>query len=300
LGPGQNERIADRLEELAEALEAGLNVDRLLDSGAGGEAQSMVEKILLHAPSLSRLDQHILEAAERAGELPRALRGRAEAQRFQAETKRLLIRQLSYPIFVLLMAAAVLILVSALGFFAGAGTLLTSILVLTALAVLALWLYLRPIPANPESDGALIPGLKELLRDYGELPYLEALHGLYAAGITIVEAHHEATRTCPVAWLRMRLTRASRHLSEGSGLSEALARESAVSTDTQGLISKAEVSGSLEDALARAAVLRRQVLRRKITRTAKTLGFSLKVTAAIAVAMIALSFYGSYFSVLMG
>ncbi len=299
-GPGQNDRDADKLEDLAQALDAGIDLDLFLGDPAGPAGENMLEKIRRHGPATTLLDRRILEAAERAGELPRALRERAAAKRFLAETKRLLIRQLSYPSLVLVMAALVTLLLTNLGMFPNGGRVLTAVAVLIALALVGLWQYLRSIPTNPERSGKLIPGLHRLLQDYGELPYLEALHGLYAAGIPIIEAHQDATRTCPVAWLRMRLTHASRHLTEGSGLAESLAMEAAVCADTQGLLSKAELSGNLEDAVLRAADRRRQVLRRKVTRASKALGTGSYIIAVLVVAMVAISFYSSYLSAVLG
>lgn len=294
--PHQHERIAQGFEDLAMNLDAGLDLHSSLGIPPSSDGRSMVESIAGAGPALEQLDRRVLEAAERAGDLPRALRNRAAFHHFQAEALMLCGKKLAYPALVLCLAAATLILISVLGYVPSAGRVLAIAIVILALIGFAVRHYLQGTGNRPEWDGRRVPGLHGFLWDHGLLPYLDALHALYRSGVPIHEAHQEATKVSPVAWVRMRLARASHDLSAGLTLSDALAKQAALTRDSQALLAKGERSGSLEECLHRAAEIHRLALRRRISRATTLLGSVLYLAAVLAVVFVAASFYSSYFA----
>ena len=133
-----------------------------------------------------------------------------------------------------------------------------------------------------------------LIRDVGELPYLVALRGLYAAGILLPEAHDRAIGTSPVAAIRSRLSQATPRLQQGEGFAKSLAAEGALGTESLELITVGETAGDLEDSLNRAAVRRREEFRRRFRRIAKVVGSVVYALAVLLVAYVVVSFYSGY------
>jgi type II secretory pathway component PulF len=126
----------------------------------------------------------------------------------------------------------------------------------------------------------------------GEIPYLEALCGLYGAGVPLLAAHPQAVATSPVADVRKRLQRADTYLQEGRPLGEALAAADALHAETRDLLTNGERAGGLEDALLRSLRRRRDVVTRNATALGQLLAWSIYLFGAAIAVYVILSFYG--------
>ena len=134
-----------------------------------------------------------------------------------------------------------------------------------------------------------------MLLQLRELPYLEALHALYGAGVPIVEAHRTALATVRLQDLRKQLSVAQEMLEQGRPLREALETSASLSLETRALLATGEQAGELEDALDRALVRRTEMAELQLQRAARAAGTIAYVSAAIGVVVIAIQFYTSYY-----
>ncbi|MEC8253514.1 MAG: type II secretion system F family protein, partial [Planctomycetota bacterium] len=146
-------------------------------------------------------------------------------------------------------------------------------------------------------DSALerYPLIGKVLLQLRELPYLEALHALYGAGVPIVEAHRTALATVRLQDLRKQLSVAQEMLEQGRTLQEALETSASLSLETRTLLATGEQAGELEDALQRALVRRTEMAEQQLQRAARVAGTVAYVSAAIGVVVIAVRFYTSYY-----
>ena len=115
--PSADEAVALRLQDIASALDAGLSAEQVLTGPStvtwGGPARwedGLVAGLLAKGAPLAPHERATLEAAERAGKLPDALRGRATARHERAMLARELIARLRYPVFLLLFAMGPLLM----------------------------------------------------------------------------------------------------------------------------------------------------------------------------------------------
>ncbi len=145
-----------------------------------------------------------------------------------------------------------------------------------------------------------LPLLGPILQDLGELPYLQTLRGLYAAGIPLLQAHPQAIKTVPVATMQKDLERADARLQEGRPLAEALDASQALSRETRQILATGETSGDLEGALQRAAIRRDQTLRSRAQRGARVLAGTIYVLAVGVATYVIFSFYTGYYGQLKG
>lgn len=192
----KDERAAMAMDELASALDAGLTAADLARTAGADLDETMVATLQTRGVELSESERVIFQAAADSGSLPQALRERARSRRDRAELVRTLVGRLAYPAFVLLVATAVAILVGSL-----AGDARLPILVGVfplAVAALVWWAARRGFRRVSGFPLNLRPvGLVFL--DLGELPYLQTLRGLYAAGVPLLQAHPQAVRAVGVS-----------------------------------------------------------------------------------------------------
>ncbi len=284
--PHSNEKKADRFEDLASSIQAGLSAgDSLGRSGAG------ILDALAHASiEVDSIERRVLESAEAAGELPAALRERAEGYRRLAALQRDILGRLAYP-FVLVTAAILLTFwLASIGMGIGMTVPLVSGAALV-LGVVGSLTLLQRAHANPDFPTALGP-LRPLLLDYATLPYLSALQSLYRAGVPLMEAHDLASRTAPIGSVRATLMRsAAKMATDRTTLTEALTAHAALDAETLQLLRGTELVGELEDGLTRAVDRRRDVFVRRVHRATKTLGTVVYVFAVCVVGYVVLSFY---------
>lgn len=287
--PGTDERTADRLEELASGLDAGLTADVLLP---GDPRATLVERLATRV-GLGPAERAQLTAAETAGRLPVAMRDRASDRRQRAAMTRDVLRRLPY--LGLLVVMAVLVAVVA-GMITRSSLMLPLIALGLGLGVPLLgWLALRRGLQDPAFTGRLIPGLAPLLRDFGETAYLEALGGLYSAGVDLTNAHATALQTVPVASIRAGLFQAQLELERGNGFTASLVRVNALGSETLQILIPAEASGTLEEACRRALERRRFTLGRRLQRTVRWLTAMLQILVYGFCAWQIVSFYSGYY-----
>lgn len=288
----RDSHTADVFEDLASALEAGLDARSL---GAHGDDPALLSALRARGVAPTAVEEAVLEAAAEAGRLPRALYDRARARRERVDHRHRLLGRLAYPVLVLALAAVVGLFT---GFLTGA-VLLHAVVALAGPAILiGLGLLYRHGITAREGTVHRLPVLGPVLRAQGEIPYLESLHGLYAAGIPLREAHPRAVAAVPVRAVRVRLQAADHTLQEGLPLGEGLARAGALLPETRSILTGAETHGDLEDALRRATERRRQQLTSGSQSLVHAVGALAYGLAVLSVAFVVLRFYGFYLSLL--
>ncbi|MCA8956203.1 MAG: type II secretion system F family protein [Planctomycetes bacterium] len=258
--PRRDDREAYLLADLCAAVEAGLTAEQILNGpstatlpGVARSGTTLSEGLLQKGLHLAPHELLMLETSERAGSLPRTLRALSVARSRRAERFRQVCWRLAYPAFLLVMGLGFSLL---LGVVMGRGLshTLTAMLVLAGLVGGAYW-FVRSAMRRPDARGSGWIG--KLMLELGELPYLQAMHGLYGAGVKIHEAHALASLTSPVESVRVQLDATATRMRDGATWSEALNGVGALHTETRQMLATAELSGDLEAALDR-AVTRRQ------------------------------------------
>ena len=301
--PDLDERVAVRLEDLASSLDAGLDADAILAGGDAGAwsrpvqtpVRSFVAGLAESGLPLSDSERAILEAAESAGALPAALRGRAEARRQRAQLTRELIRRLSYP--------AVLLGFGAIVFTFVGGALGTSLLVPAVIVGLAIALvvHARRLFSDPGRDTSWVPGLAAMARDAGVVPYLDVMEGAYGAGIPVDRAHRLATSAVPVASVKARLFLAQAAIDGGqTSFVDALGAVSALDTETLGILRSGEPAGELESALRRAAERRRHTLGARSAALVGRVGVGIYILVTLWIGFQIIDFYTNRYAGLLG
>ena len=239
---------------------------------------------------LSATEDAVMAAAWRAGRITTALRTRAEQRRQRAEFARAIWAGLRYPLVLFL-----LIVVASFATAAVVGHYWFAIGVLGgAVACGALAVVVRRGLLTGGDRWARLPIVGRMAANLGELPYLETLHSLYAAGVPLVQAHAAAVAAVPIQVLRRRLLIADRELQGGRNLTEALAHALALHAETRTLLATGEHAGQLEDALLRALTRRRETSAREVGQAAKRLGHAAYAVATLVVVAIVFSFYANY------
>jgi type II secretory pathway component PulF len=256
--PQSDRAAAYLLNDVASASDAGLSPDQILGgpstAGLPGHAPPGVtlgEGLRRKGLELAPHELIQLEAAEHAGNVVATLRGLASARERRAERIAGLRSRLAYPILLFGCGIVFSLVISRLGPGGGIPPLVAIGTILALGAGTAVWLT-RSVQ-HPTRPGGGLPLWSDVVRDWGQLPYLQAMHGLYRAGVKIVEAHGLATRASPVRAVRERLEEAGYLLSQDSPYAESMQRTGAADPDTLRMLAAGEASGDSEGALARAA-----------------------------------------------
>ncbi|HEU4417590.1 MAG TPA: type II secretion system F family protein [Planctomycetota bacterium] len=285
-----DERAALHFDDLASALDAGLPLHHL-----GGDAKAgdrVLHDILKHrGVVLSPTEDAVLAAGWRAGRAGAALRSRGVGRRNRAEFARTIWAGLRYP---LVMFALVLVASFVTGRVVGHYWYAVAVAALAAAAVVFMALARRGLRSGNDR-WTRVPILGRIATDLGELPYLETLHALYAAGVPLAQAHPAAVAAVPLVSLQRRLQVADRVLQGGRSLTESLAQALALHAETRSLLATGEHAGQLEEALQRSLVRRREVAGREIGTMARTLTTATYVLAIAFVIGIVFTFYFNYF-----
>ncbi len=288
-----DERAAQVFEDLASALDAGLPLETLGADPTKGD-QTLAALCADRGVALRGTEGLALEAGWRSGNASGTLRKRAASRRRRHEFVRAVQAAAAYPalLFVLLLLASV-----ATMSFVGPTIAITLGLTYAAgcFGVVVLARKLGRGDASLESYPAVGPVVRELR----ELPYLEAMHALYGAGVPVVDAHRTATATVHMQGLRAQLGVAQRLLEEGRSLREALETSASLSPESRTLLATGEQAGELEDALQRAVTRRAEMARRRLETAARTLGAVAYAIAAVGVALLAVTFYLNYYGPLL-
>lgn len=286
-----DERAAMQFEDLASALDAGLPLATIGGDPAAGD-RAVHSALRSRGVTLTPTEDLVLLHGWRAGRVGSALRNRARERTHRAEFVRTLWSGLRYPALLLGMVPVV---TAATAKIAGAGMLIGVSIAYVLLAgfAFATWRAIRRGHDWP----LRVPGIRGLVADLGELPYLETLGALYGAGVPLASAHGQAVATVRVGNLAARLRLADRIVQSGRPLREALTETMALHQETRTLLGNGEQSGTLEDALGRALTRRREVASRNLVMLSKLVGRIAYVTAATVCLVVIYRFYSSYFGI---
>ncbi len=288
-----DERAAQVFEDVASALDAGLPLETI-----GGDPrhhnQTLTALLTSRGVTLRKTEALALEAGWRSGNASQALRKRAGSRRRRHEFMRAAQAAVAYPV---LLFALLLLASLATMSFVGPGVAITLGAVYAAgcVGVVTLARKLGRGDASLER----LPMLGGVLRELRELPYLEAMHALYGAGVSVVDAHRDATATVHMQGLRAQLGVALRQLEQGRSLREALETSASLSPETRTLLATGEQAGQLEEALERAVERRAEMAKRRLEAAARTLGAVAYGLAAVGVAVLAVTFYLNYYGPLL-
>ena len=296
LRPHRDEREALRLDDIASAVNAGLPVATILPTTdlSKGFVAGLCQQTDV---TFSATERAMLTAAEASGTIPASLGLLAEQRRRRADFARNLGRQSRYPLL--------LVFVAILAAFATApirGQSYMSLLLAVAGifgGVLLLGWFVRRRIRDPHFDGGPAP-LRELLQDLAEVPYLQSLLGLYAAGVKVHEAHELAANSVGVPYIRYRLRAANAGLESNRPLAESLARSNALCLETQQLVTSGEAAGELEDALQRSLQRRLDCLEHRLGRWAMAIATTVYGLAAAYAIYLVFAFYSNYYGRLLG
>lgn len=278
-------RIAERLEDLASRLDAGLPI------GEARHGQAVAEAIARNL-ALRPFEVAALQAGETAGRLPSVLRHLAAARHATAAWKGEVARALAYPGLLFAMCVFVALFAWSTGV-APRGWLVLSAVLLFLVLLLAGWLVARL--RDPLFEGDRYPLVGRVSRCAGEIPYLVALQALYAAGVPVRAGHATAAAAAPVPWIRARLFAATGDLEAGEPLAAALEHRRALTGESLALVHDGEAAGQLEEALARAVTRRQREHAANLRWAARLLGAVAYAYAAGSVLWFALSFYGNLY-----
>jgi len=276
--------------DLASALDAGMPLERLGGDPARGDdvLASLCEQ---RGVTLQPAERVALAAAWKSGSASSALRQRAEARERRAEFQRTMISALAYPVLLFAM-----MLVAALATMAIIGPAVAiGIACIYGAACGGLLVIARKF-GRGDSSLERYPILGGVIAELRELPYLEALHALYGAGVPLVDAHRAAFPTVKMQGLRKQLAVAQSFMDDGQPLHEALQTAAALSQETRTMLANGEQSGELEAALSRALQRRAEMAERKLKSGARTVGAIAYGVAAIGVTVVILSFYTHYYA----
>ncbi|MCK5944729.1 MAG: type II secretion system F family protein [Planctomycetes bacterium] len=285
-----DERAALVFDDLASALDAGLPLETI-----GGNPQ-LGDHVLMdlcwqRGVKLRPAEKLSLEAGWKSGSGSAALRKRAAARRRRAEFTRTVQSALAYPALLF-----VLLPLCALATMSIVGPAVAIVIAGVYLVLCVLLVVLMRKLGRGDSALERYPVVGGVVLEMREMPYLETLNALYAAGVPIVDAHRTAVATVRMQGLREQLGVAQRLLEQGRPLREALETSASLSKETRALIATGEQAGQLEDSLDRALTRRTEVAERKLRAAARLIGAVAYGLAVIGVASIVVLFYLNYYA----
>lgn len=301
-------RRADRYDDVAGALEAGLPLASVGRPSGGAPleerpepthpdddpaAETLEALTAALGQPLPILDRAVFRAATLAGELPRALRVRALAWRERAGMQRELLGRCAYPLFLLLVSIAVVLVLIMAGVAIQPALLAAWFGLLVLLLGGGTWLARRAL-RHPQWDAGRLPLVGALVRDLGATPWLEALAALLQAGVRIDSAWRQAADTAGTVFLRARLRAAARVIDDGGALGEAL--DGIVDSELLAPLALAERSGNLAEVAERLARRHSERAVRHLGRLVRVLGSVAFALVALLVAGVVFSFYSAYFA----
>ena len=294
LQPKRDERAALAFLDLASALDAGLPAATF--GGDPKDGDDMVALALQRrGAALDPTDDIVLRAAWRAGRPSEALRRLAAQRQQRAEFARPVLAGFLYPIALVSVAFVVSLIAARIGV-----TWLPWVVGLLIVAIAAMLAFVIGELRTGGRRLQRVPVFGAFLRDLGEVPYLDVLHACHASGVPLLKAHQEAVAACPVHSVRERLLVADALVQQGRPIAESLAQAIAVCSETQTMLATGEQTGTLEDALRRAAQRRRDTAQRGATQIGKGLAVGIYVVGLGVAALTVVSFYAGYGALLRG
>ncbi|MBI3818024.1 MAG: type II secretion system F family protein [Planctomycetes bacterium] len=298
---------------LAELLDAGLTPERAFDQEglrrlAGPKAPDACAALRSGRPLSTALatlgfEPRVLarvEAAEASGRVASALRRLANEHGHRGEQARKTAASLLYPMFLIHFAAVARGIVVGVGAGMAAGIFAT----LQIAAPFDIVIYLIFLAFRSATRGGRafaffdkLPFANALLRDLSLAPFLWSLADLYESGMPLDRAVTSAARGANPAFANAMMDAAA-GVRGGNALLPGLARSRLVDDTVLAVLQPAETTGTLGEALPRAAELVDARLRRSLQFTGNAPGKILYAGAILLVFWIVYQFYGNYFSYL--
>ncbi len=288
--PRRDERAALAFDDVASGLDAGLPVTMIGGLASAGD-NVLPQLFASRQIGLEPSEVLILVAAWQSGRAPASLRNIATQRRKRAELLRPVFSAMLYPATLVILGLTVSFIQRATP---AQNALPYMVLGLILLFAAALYYFLR---AMSRGDRWLLslPIAGTLTNCLAELPYLEVLHGLYSAGVPLLQAHKKAVAACPVASLRSELQIADAYLQQGKSLRESLALATMLHQETRHLISTGEQAGTLEDALLRAQQRRQAIASQAAAQLSRVLASACYLFGVLVACYVIFSSYAAYF-----
>ncbi len=298
---------------LATTLDAGLPADQaltLVESGPGGLAaavrrlveavrrgRSLAEGMARHGSFWSRFEVDSMAAGERAGRLPETLRRLAAYFETRGRTRDRIGFGMIYP--VILLHAAILLPPLYLLLLEGPGAYAVRVgpilLIVYGVAAALGWLW-RTATGGARLERRLLalPLVGRIVHELALADYAYVFGVLLATGTPLVDALRSAAGSSRLALVRAAGGRAAAAVSEGATVCDALGREPGVfPRPLVEAIRVGEVSGTLDDALARIERTSRGSAEQGLERLTVILPIAAYIVAAIIVAWVVIRFMSS-------
>ena len=315
LGP----TLADRsilYEELASLTGAGIGIQQALhdlharSGGRRRRALAPLSDAVAHGlppgQAMARLPEffapveaQIVDAGERTGRLDRAFRdAAAEADRARKSLAKL-VRAVAYPVFLLHFALFVpgcVIMSNASG--ARATQVFVwgvFLLFWTAVAACTTFHVARRNDAGYGRRIAMLPYAGAVTRSGALARATRVASLLHDAGVDLPASLRSAADASGNGWIATDFRTAAASVEQGHPVSQALAAVTAFGSEARSLIETGEVSGDLDEALARISLIEEERFEVAARRLAVGLGGLLFACAAIIVAAMYVSVIGGYF-----
>ena len=241
----------------------------------------------------------IIDAGERGGFLPKALRLAADALAAASARRRRAVIALAYP--VLLVAAAGAILPLPLAFQSGAAAYLRAAAPVELALACVLGLVFVVLPRLPNDQRARLhrlwasaPVVGAIIVEDARAACLEVLGALLACGATLTTSLPAAVHAGGLLSWRTGLARAEAVLGRGGTLAEALSAAGILDEARAGRIAVAERSGTLDRALPALAKEAHESAQRRFTALAVGAGLVCFLAVAAAVGVVIVSGVHSY------
>lgn len=304
--PGRDLRRAALLTTIGSLLEAGLTpavafeqegVRKLAGTGATMAAASLRAGGSL-AAAFACLDFEPrwlarVEAAEHSGHIGASLRRMAGELERSQEWKSAAIAKLAYPVFIVHFAALARGIVANAGGESGMAAFLWFALPVDLVLLGFAILVIGALNGGAAGDMlSRVGGIRELLRDRWLAPFLWSLADLHSTGVPLDKSLQMASRgSAPFFATSMHV--AALGVSRGSNLTNELSKSGVVDPTCLALLGPAELTGTLGDALPRAAAMVDERLQRSFFVAARLPGILLYIYAVLSVAIVLYRFYAS-------
>lgn len=275
--------LAAALLAVSTALDAGLGIERVLGDPAlqatfpSGFAPPIAASLrrgahvadaFAETGLFRRHELALIAAGERGGMLPEALAQLAASVEDRDRTRRKLMASLAYPALLVLAAGLILplplLVTDGLGAYAKRAVWLPLAVVLVAL------LFGVLLPGLPATDPRrawprrvlrMVPGVSRIVRRNDVGLFLQVLGDAIRAGIGVVEALDTAGQAVEDPKVRRMASDARTAIRGGAGLTEALGEARVLRADLLALLAQAEVTGTLDASLSRAAAMEKEAAR---------------------------------------
>jgi type II secretory pathway component PulF len=248
--------------------------------------------------TFSVLQRELIRAGEATGMLELMCSRLAKYLEREVEIRRKLQRETLYPKIVLTMVWVVFGLLLFLQYGSGGGFLKFGMISVGFIGgSIFIWWLVRYLMQMPQYailwDGLKmrLPGAGDVARKYATARFCRALGTLYAGGVLLPRGVEIAARVCGNQAIAERMLASVPLLMQGHGVGEMLAQAGVLSPIAVQMAKTGEQTGSLDDTLDRVADYLEGEADVKSHQLAVGLGVAVLVIAAIAVLVLAITFY---------